>query len=157
MRLLLEAEAARRTAESMAVTDALTGAFNRRNFFIAGERRFDHAQRLQEPATVLLLGVDDFKVVNELPFSTDDAGSVRPTVSVGVAMLATGSSTTPATSTAGSPRPTAPCTAPSAAARTGWTPVPGWHTTCTEGSVAFATLSPACSSSKREQTVIEWP
>ena len=156
MRLLVEAEEARRTAESMAVTDALTVAFNRRHFFIAGERRFAHARRLHEPASVLLLDVDDFKAVNDLhghalgdrvliavgqacmarmresdllaryggeefvallpattrthalqvaeriraavaglQFSTDAGGSVRPTVSVGVAMLTTESSTEP--------------------------------------------------------------
>jgi len=66
MRLLIEAKKARRTAESMAVTDALTGAFNRRHFFIAGERRFAHSRRLHEPASVLLLDVDDFKAVNDL-------------------------------------------------------------------------------------------
>ena len=66
MRLLIEAKKARRTAESMAVTDALTGAFNRRHFFIAGEHRFAHARRLHEPASLLLLDVDDFKAGNDL-------------------------------------------------------------------------------------------
>ncbi|MBC7734160.1 MAG: GGDEF domain-containing protein [Bacteriovorax sp.] len=66
MRLLIEADDARRAAESMAVTDALTGAFNRRHFFVAGERRFAHARRLHEPASLLLLDVDDFKAVNDL-------------------------------------------------------------------------------------------
>ena len=154
MRLLIEADDARRAAESMAVTDALTGAFNRRHFFIAGERRFAHARRLHEPASLLLLDVDDFKAVNDLhghalgdrvliavaqacmacmresdllaryggeefvallpatdlthalqvaeriraavaglQFSTDAGASVRPTVSVGVAMLTTESTT----------------------------------------------------------------
>ena len=158
MHLLIEAEEARRAAERMAVTDALTGAFNRRHFFIAGERRFDHARRLHEPASVLLLDVDDFKAVNDLhghalgdrvliavaqacmacmresdllaryggeefvallpatdlthalqvaeriraavaglQFGTDSGSKVRPTVSVGVAILTTESSTEPST------------------------------------------------------------
>ena len=65
MRLLMEAEAARGAAERMAVIDPLTGAFNRRHFFIAGERRFARSQRLQEQVSVLLLDVDDFKAVND--------------------------------------------------------------------------------------------
>ncbi len=154
MRLLIEAEDARRAAESMAATDALTGAFNRRHFFITGERRFAHARRLREPASLLLLDVDDFKADNDLhghalgdrvliavaqacmacmresdmlaryggeefvallpatdlthalqvaeriraavadlQFSTAAGASVRPTVSVGVAMLTTESTT----------------------------------------------------------------
>lgn len=154
MRLLIEADEARRAAESMAVTDALTGTYNRRHFFIAGERGFAHARRLHEPASLLLLDVDDFKAVNDLhghalgdrvliavaqacmacmresdllaryggeefvallpatdlahalqvaeriraavaglQFNTDTGASVRPTVSVGVAMLTRASTT----------------------------------------------------------------
>lgn len=65
MRLLLEAEAARRVAERMAVTDPLTGTFNRRQFFVAGERRFVQSKRLHQQLAVLLLDVDDFKAVND--------------------------------------------------------------------------------------------
>jgi diguanylate cyclase (GGDEF)-like protein len=65
MRLLLEAESARRSAERLAVTDPLTGAFNRRHFFVVGERRFAHARQLQEQVSLLLLDVDDFKAVND--------------------------------------------------------------------------------------------
>ena len=65
MRLLLEAEAARRVAERMAVTDSLTGTFNRRHFFVAGERRFTDSMRQQQQLAVLLLDVDDFKAVND--------------------------------------------------------------------------------------------
>ena len=65
MSLLRDAETARRTAEWLAVTDPLTGAFNRRHFFIAGERRFAHSRQAQEELCVLLLDVDDFKVIND--------------------------------------------------------------------------------------------
>ena len=41
--LLQDAERARRAAEWLSVTDPLTGAFNRRHFFVVGERRFAHA------------------------------------------------------------------------------------------------------------------
>ena len=65
MSLLRDAETARRTAEWLAVTDPLTGAFNRRHFFIAGERRFADSRRAQEQLCVLLLDVDDFKAIND--------------------------------------------------------------------------------------------
>ena len=65
MRLLLETDAARRIAERMAVTDPLTGTFNRRHFFVVGERRFTHSKRRRQELSVLLLDVDDFKAVND--------------------------------------------------------------------------------------------
>ena len=65
MRLLLETEAARRVAERMAVTDPLTSTFNRRHFFVVGERRFTQSKHLQQQLAVLLLDVDDFKAVND--------------------------------------------------------------------------------------------
>jgi diguanylate cyclase (GGDEF)-like protein len=63
--LLFEAEAARQTAERLAVTDALTGAFNRRHFFECGEREFGRSLRSRQPLCVLLFDVDDFKSVND--------------------------------------------------------------------------------------------
>ena len=65
MRLLLETEAARRVAERLAVTDSLTGTFNRRHFFVAGEQRFTDSKRQEQQLAVLLLDVDDFKAVND--------------------------------------------------------------------------------------------
>ena len=65
MRLLLETEAARRVAERMAVTDPLTSTFNRRHFFVVGERRFTQSKHLQQQLAVVLLDVDDFKAVND--------------------------------------------------------------------------------------------
>ena len=63
--LLQDAERARRAAEWLSVTDPLTGAFNRRHFFVVGERRFAHARLAQEPVCVLLLDVDNFKSIND--------------------------------------------------------------------------------------------
>lgn len=63
--LLQDAERARRAAEWLSVTDPLTGAFNRRHFFVVGERRFAHALLALEPVCVLLLDVDNFKAIND--------------------------------------------------------------------------------------------
>ncbi|MEO8060367.1 MAG: GGDEF domain-containing protein [Burkholderiales bacterium] len=63
--LLQDAERARRAAEWLAVTDPLTGAFNRRHFFVVGERRFAQAVQGREHICVLLLDVDDFKAIND--------------------------------------------------------------------------------------------
>jgi diguanylate cyclase (GGDEF)-like protein len=63
--LLQDAERARRAAEWLAVTDPLTGAFNRRHFFVVGERRFAHSRQAREPVCVLLLDVDNFKSIND--------------------------------------------------------------------------------------------
>jgi diguanylate cyclase (GGDEF)-like protein len=63
--LLQDAERARRAAEWLSVTDPLTGAFNRRHFFVVGERRFAHALLAHEPVCVLLLDVDNFKAIND--------------------------------------------------------------------------------------------
>ena len=63
--LLQDAERARRAAEWLSVTDPLTGAFNRRHFFVVGERRFAHSRQAHEPVCVLLLDVDNFKAIND--------------------------------------------------------------------------------------------
>jgi len=63
--LLQDAERARRAAEWLSVTDPLTGAFNRRHFFVVGERRFAQSLQAREQICVLLLDVDDFKSIND--------------------------------------------------------------------------------------------
>ena len=63
--LLRDTEAARDRAQRLSITDALTGAFNRRHFFDAGEAEFARAARLGRALSVLLLDVDDFKRVND--------------------------------------------------------------------------------------------
>ncbi len=63
--LLQDAERARRAAEWLSVTDPLTGAFNRRHFFVVGERRVAQSRQAREHICVLLLDVDDFKSIND--------------------------------------------------------------------------------------------
>lgn len=65
VRLMFEAEHARRVAERLAVTDPLTRAFNRRHFFEVGERTLAQAHGQREALSVLLLDIDNFKAVND--------------------------------------------------------------------------------------------
>ena len=65
MRLLHELDAARILAQTLANTDALTGALNRRNFMEAGALVLARARHDGMPMSVLMLDVDDFKRVND--------------------------------------------------------------------------------------------
>lgn len=49
----------------LAVTDDLTGLYNRRYFFEQAEREFRRAQRSHQPLSALILDVDYFKQVND--------------------------------------------------------------------------------------------
>lgn len=49
----------------LAVTDDLTGLYNRRSFFEQAEREFRRAQRSRQPLSALILDVDYFKQVND--------------------------------------------------------------------------------------------
>jgi diguanylate cyclase (GGDEF)-like protein/PAS domain S-box-containing protein len=51
--------------EQLAVTDELTGLFNRRGFLQLGEREFERALRFNRPLAVLMLDIDHFKRVND--------------------------------------------------------------------------------------------
>lgn len=51
--------------ERLAVSDALTGAFNRRYFMQAAEREVERAQRYARPLSVVLWDLDHFKRVND--------------------------------------------------------------------------------------------
>jgi diguanylate cyclase (GGDEF)-like protein/PAS domain S-box-containing protein len=51
--------------EQIAVTDELTGLFNRHGFFQLGEREFERALRLKRSLAVLMLDIDHFKNVND--------------------------------------------------------------------------------------------
>ncbi len=53
------------TAKEEALTDALTGLFNRRHFDTLGEKRFDEARRDNTPLSVIILDLDHFKAVND--------------------------------------------------------------------------------------------
>lgn len=49
----------------LAITDELTGLYNRRHFFDLGSREFDRAKRYHRPLTAVLLDIDSFKQVND--------------------------------------------------------------------------------------------
>jgi diguanylate cyclase (GGDEF)-like protein/PAS domain S-box-containing protein len=51
--------------QQLAITDPLTGIYNRRHFFELAEREFDRARRYQRPLSALMLDVDHFKQVND--------------------------------------------------------------------------------------------
>jgi diguanylate cyclase (GGDEF)-like protein len=50
---------------NMALTDALTGAFNRRYFESLAEQALEIWQRYQRPASLLVLDIDHFKQIND--------------------------------------------------------------------------------------------
>ncbi len=53
------------TVERQAVTDELTGLFNRRRFQEAMATEVERARRFQQPLGLVLLDIDDFKLVND--------------------------------------------------------------------------------------------
>jgi len=51
--------------QRMAITDSLTGAYNRNYFYDFGEREIGRAYRYKKPLTLLMLDIDHFKLVND--------------------------------------------------------------------------------------------
>lgn len=51
--------------QQLAITDSLTGLFNRRQLFDLGNREFLRARRFNRPLSVLMLDIDHFKRVND--------------------------------------------------------------------------------------------
>jgi diguanylate cyclase (GGDEF)-like protein/PAS domain S-box-containing protein len=51
--------------QELAITDALTGVFNRRGLFQIGEREVERANRFQHPLAVIMLDIDLFKDIND--------------------------------------------------------------------------------------------
>ncbi len=49
----------------LAITDALTGIFNRRHFFELASREFDRARRFSRPLALVMCDIDHFKLVND--------------------------------------------------------------------------------------------
>ena len=49
----------------LAVTDPLTGLFNRRSFTKALRRSWEHADRYAEPLSLLMIDIDRFKAIND--------------------------------------------------------------------------------------------
>jgi diguanylate cyclase (GGDEF)-like protein len=54
-----------RVVERQAVTDALTGLANRRQFYEVLGREYERAQRFGQPLSLILLDIDDFKLIND--------------------------------------------------------------------------------------------
>lgn len=57
--------AANEELRRMAVTDALTGLFNRRHLEERLREMFEHSERLHEPLAVVMFDLDHFKAVND--------------------------------------------------------------------------------------------
>lgn len=51
--------------QTMAMTDPLTGSYNRRYFFELAERDFEYARRYSRPLALIMMDVDHFKLVND--------------------------------------------------------------------------------------------
>lgn len=51
--------------QHMAITDALTGLYNRRGFFELGQREIERFQRFGRPLSLIMLDIDNFKLVND--------------------------------------------------------------------------------------------
>ncbi len=51
--------------QQLAVTDSLTGLYNRRYFFEVGQREFRRAQRNERPLSLVLIDIDRFKMFND--------------------------------------------------------------------------------------------
>ncbi len=53
------------TVQQLAITDPLTGIFNRRHLFELGQREFFRALRFKRPITAIMIDIDHFKRVND--------------------------------------------------------------------------------------------
>jgi diguanylate cyclase (GGDEF)-like protein len=51
--------------QQLAITDSLTGLFNRRHLFELGNREFLRARRFSRPLSALMLDIDHFKRIND--------------------------------------------------------------------------------------------
>jgi diguanylate cyclase (GGDEF)-like protein len=51
--------------QRLAITDGLTGLFNRRHFMELAQNEFERARRYKRPLSVLMFDIDYFKVVND--------------------------------------------------------------------------------------------
>jgi diguanylate cyclase (GGDEF)-like protein/PAS domain S-box-containing protein len=51
--------------QELAITDGLTGLYNRRHFSALGRREFNRANRFNHPLSAIMLDIDDFKKVND--------------------------------------------------------------------------------------------
>jgi len=51
--------------QRLAITDGLTGMYNRRHFFELAERELNRARRFEQPVSAIMLDLDHFKQVND--------------------------------------------------------------------------------------------
>jgi diguanylate cyclase (GGDEF)-like protein len=65
LELAYDLDVAKKHAENMASTDALTGLNNRRAFFEKAATLFAFCKRSQEPISALMLDIDHFKIIND--------------------------------------------------------------------------------------------
>ncbi len=65
LRLIFELETSRQRIAELAVTDELTGCYNRRHFMERAELEWLRSRRHQMPLALILLDADDFKQVND--------------------------------------------------------------------------------------------
>ena len=63
--LVLQKDRAEAEATKLAVTDPLTGTFNRRTFLQLAEKEIARARRSKEPLSLVLFDLDHFKAVND--------------------------------------------------------------------------------------------
>lgn len=54
-----------RETQTQAITDALTGVYNRRGLFELGEYEFERARRINRPFSIMMFDIDHFKQVND--------------------------------------------------------------------------------------------
>ena len=52
--------------QKLAITDSLTGLYNRRGFFELGQREVERSRRFNRPLVAIMLDVDRFKFINDL-------------------------------------------------------------------------------------------
>jgi diguanylate cyclase (GGDEF)-like protein len=64
-RLIRQVAKARQQIETMAITDELTGIFNRRHLLVRFNQEFERAQRLKKDLGCLMIDIDHFKDIND--------------------------------------------------------------------------------------------
>ncbi len=86
-RLLAELRASNRDLYQLAITDPLTGAYNRRHVIAHGTHMVEQAQRTQRPLSVLALDLDHFKRLNDHHGHGTGDAAIRATATVCQAAL----------------------------------------------------------------------
>ena len=65
LQLIRTVEKARHEIERMAITDVLTGLFNRRQLISRFDEEFERAKRLKRDLSCIMLDIDHFKLIND--------------------------------------------------------------------------------------------